>query len=232
MVTGVFDHTAAQAVKSGASGIIVSNHGGRQADYAPATVDVLAEVCWQVVASPGSSSAAEQSASLCRPVASATTSDTARPRHPHATHHMRTGANALRLIPDVAANSPGGEQSSRGCAGAGRRWNPTRLRRRQVHRLGGKSRTGAKKPFIARRASVHTVCGRLEALVGLRRRCRWRMWLGASEGEALGACDGISCWVQARVNHSARVSAPLCWMNKRQPRGGGGSYCTDSRRTN
>jgi 4-hydroxymandelate oxidase len=40
---------AVQAVQRGASGIIVSNHGGRQADYAPATVDVLAEVCCTIL---------------------------------------------------------------------------------------------------------------------------------------------------------------------------------------
>ncbi|KAJ9072084.1 Hydroxyacid oxidase 1, variant 2 [Entomophthora muscae] len=32
------------AVKSGASAIIVSNHGGRQLDYAPATIEVLSEI--------------------------------------------------------------------------------------------------------------------------------------------------------------------------------------------
>jgi len=35
---------AARAVEHGARGIIVSNHGGRQLDTAPATIDVLAEV--------------------------------------------------------------------------------------------------------------------------------------------------------------------------------------------
>lgn len=35
---------AAQAVALGASGVIVSNHGGRQLDTAPATIDVLPEV--------------------------------------------------------------------------------------------------------------------------------------------------------------------------------------------
>ncbi|KAI9476709.1 Hydroxyacid oxidase 1 [Coemansia sp. RSA 989] len=33
------------AVKAGVDGIIVSNHGGRQMDTAPATIDVLEEVC-------------------------------------------------------------------------------------------------------------------------------------------------------------------------------------------
>jgi 4-hydroxymandelate oxidase len=35
---------AARAVAAGASGIVVSNHGGRQLDAAPATIDVLARV--------------------------------------------------------------------------------------------------------------------------------------------------------------------------------------------
>jgi 4-hydroxymandelate oxidase len=35
---------ALQAVEHGASGVIVSNHGGRQLDGAPATIDVLPEV--------------------------------------------------------------------------------------------------------------------------------------------------------------------------------------------
>uniref|UniRef100_A0A1I7Y4I5 (S)-2-hydroxy-acid oxidase n=1 Tax=Steinernema glaseri TaxID=37863 RepID=A0A1I7Y4I5_9BILA len=35
---------ALQAVESGAAGIIVSNHGGRQLDFAPSTVEVLPEV--------------------------------------------------------------------------------------------------------------------------------------------------------------------------------------------
>ncbi|KAJ1720428.1 Hydroxyacid oxidase 1, partial [Coemansia erecta] len=33
------------AVSAGVDGIIVSNHGGRQIDTAPATIDVLEEVC-------------------------------------------------------------------------------------------------------------------------------------------------------------------------------------------
>ena len=32
---------AVRAMEAGAAGIVVSNHGGRQADYAPATLDVL-----------------------------------------------------------------------------------------------------------------------------------------------------------------------------------------------
>ena len=46
-VHGVVSHSvsaAVSAIEYGASAIIVSNHGGRQADYAPATIDVLAEV--------------------------------------------------------------------------------------------------------------------------------------------------------------------------------------------
>jgi 4-hydroxymandelate oxidase len=39
---------AEQAVKSGASGIIVSNHGARNLDTVPATIDVLAEVTARV----------------------------------------------------------------------------------------------------------------------------------------------------------------------------------------
>lgn len=35
---------AAQAIDQGAAGVIVSNHGGRQLDTAPATIDVLSEV--------------------------------------------------------------------------------------------------------------------------------------------------------------------------------------------
>ncbi len=35
---------ARRAVDHGASGLVVSNHGGRQLDTAPATIDVLAEV--------------------------------------------------------------------------------------------------------------------------------------------------------------------------------------------
>jgi isopentenyl diphosphate isomerase/L-lactate dehydrogenase-like FMN-dependent dehydrogenase len=35
---------AALAVEHGAAGVIVSNHGGRQLDCAPATIDVLEEV--------------------------------------------------------------------------------------------------------------------------------------------------------------------------------------------
>jgi 4-hydroxymandelate oxidase len=36
---------ARRAVQAGAAGLIVSNHGGRQLDGAPATVDVLAPIC-------------------------------------------------------------------------------------------------------------------------------------------------------------------------------------------
>lgn len=32
---------ARRAVKAGADGVIVSNHGGRQLDYSPAAIDVL-----------------------------------------------------------------------------------------------------------------------------------------------------------------------------------------------
>lgn len=35
---------AVRAVSSGVDGIVVSNHGGRQLDYAPATIEVLAEI--------------------------------------------------------------------------------------------------------------------------------------------------------------------------------------------
>ena len=35
---------AIKAVKVGVAGIVVSNHGGRQLDYAPATITVLEEV--------------------------------------------------------------------------------------------------------------------------------------------------------------------------------------------
>jgi isopentenyl diphosphate isomerase/L-lactate dehydrogenase-like FMN-dependent dehydrogenase len=35
---------AALAVKHGADGVVVSNHGGRYLEYAPATIDVLPEV--------------------------------------------------------------------------------------------------------------------------------------------------------------------------------------------
>uniref|UniRef100_R7W2Y8 (S)-2-hydroxy-acid oxidase n=1 Tax=Aegilops tauschii TaxID=37682 RepID=R7W2Y8_AEGTA len=36
---------ARKAVEAGAAGVIVSNHGGRQLDYAPATISVLEEAC-------------------------------------------------------------------------------------------------------------------------------------------------------------------------------------------
>ena len=36
---------AARAVEAGVAGLIVSNHGGRQLDGAPATIDVLAPIC-------------------------------------------------------------------------------------------------------------------------------------------------------------------------------------------
>ena len=39
---------AVQALEAGAAGIIVSNHGGRTLDGAPATLDVLAQVCQAV----------------------------------------------------------------------------------------------------------------------------------------------------------------------------------------
>ncbi|KAJ1845200.1 Hydroxyacid oxidase 1 [Coemansia sp. RSA 2708] len=46
LVKGVLTAEDAQmAVKAGVDGIIVSNHGGRQIDTAPATIDVLEEVC-------------------------------------------------------------------------------------------------------------------------------------------------------------------------------------------
>lgn len=35
---------ATKAVEAGVSGIVVSNHGARQLDYAPATISVLEEV--------------------------------------------------------------------------------------------------------------------------------------------------------------------------------------------
>jgi 4-hydroxymandelate oxidase len=35
---------ARRAIESGASGVVVSNHGGRQLDASPATIDVLARV--------------------------------------------------------------------------------------------------------------------------------------------------------------------------------------------
>jgi isopentenyl diphosphate isomerase/L-lactate dehydrogenase-like FMN-dependent dehydrogenase len=35
---------ARKAVEAGAAGVIVSNHGARQLDYAPATISVLEEV--------------------------------------------------------------------------------------------------------------------------------------------------------------------------------------------
>ncbi len=35
---------AARAIAAGAAGVVVSNHGGRQLDAAPATIDVLARV--------------------------------------------------------------------------------------------------------------------------------------------------------------------------------------------
>lgn len=36
--------TATRAAEAGVAGIIVSNHGARQLDYAPATISVLEEV--------------------------------------------------------------------------------------------------------------------------------------------------------------------------------------------
>lgn len=36
---------AERAIASGADGVVVSNHGGRQLDHAPASIDALAEVC-------------------------------------------------------------------------------------------------------------------------------------------------------------------------------------------
>jgi isopentenyl diphosphate isomerase/L-lactate dehydrogenase-like FMN-dependent dehydrogenase len=48
-VKGVLTAAAARdAVECGADGIIVSNHGGRQLDYAPAAIDALAEVAAEV----------------------------------------------------------------------------------------------------------------------------------------------------------------------------------------
>ncbi len=44
---------AALAVEHGAAGVVVSNHGGRQLDTAPATADVLAEVVDAVAAAGG-----------------------------------------------------------------------------------------------------------------------------------------------------------------------------------
>jgi (S)-2-hydroxy-acid oxidase len=45
IVKGILtEEDAKEAVKAGVSGIIVSNHGGRQLDGVPATIDVLAEV--------------------------------------------------------------------------------------------------------------------------------------------------------------------------------------------
>ena len=38
------EQTARKAVEAGVAGVIVSNHGGRQLDYAPATISVLEEV--------------------------------------------------------------------------------------------------------------------------------------------------------------------------------------------
>ena len=38
------NHAARLAVQAGAAGIIVSNHGGRQLDYVPATIMALEEV--------------------------------------------------------------------------------------------------------------------------------------------------------------------------------------------
>jgi isopentenyl diphosphate isomerase/L-lactate dehydrogenase-like FMN-dependent dehydrogenase len=38
------DRTARKAVEAGAAGVIVSNHGGRQLDYAADTISVLEEV--------------------------------------------------------------------------------------------------------------------------------------------------------------------------------------------
>ncbi|KAJ2345640.1 Hydroxyacid oxidase 1 [Coemansia erecta] len=46
LVKGILTAEDAQlAVEAGVDGIIVSNHGGRQMDTAPATIDVLEEVC-------------------------------------------------------------------------------------------------------------------------------------------------------------------------------------------
>ena len=38
------EQTARKAVEAGAAGVIVSNHGARQLDYAPATISALEEV--------------------------------------------------------------------------------------------------------------------------------------------------------------------------------------------
>jgi isopentenyl diphosphate isomerase/L-lactate dehydrogenase-like FMN-dependent dehydrogenase len=49
LVKGVLTAAAArQAVEHGADGVIVSNHGGRQLDGAPATIDVLGEIVSEV----------------------------------------------------------------------------------------------------------------------------------------------------------------------------------------
>ncbi|HLY14315.1 MAG TPA: alpha-hydroxy acid oxidase, partial [Candidatus Limnocylindrales bacterium] len=45
VIKGILDPAdAAQAVKHGAAGVVVSNHGGRQLDRAPATIDALERV--------------------------------------------------------------------------------------------------------------------------------------------------------------------------------------------
>ena len=45
MIKGVLTaHDALKAVESGADGIVVSNHGGRQLDCVPATLDVLPSI--------------------------------------------------------------------------------------------------------------------------------------------------------------------------------------------
>jgi isopentenyl diphosphate isomerase/L-lactate dehydrogenase-like FMN-dependent dehydrogenase len=49
LVKGILTPAAAhEAVQAGADGVIVSNHGGRQLDYAPATIDVLPEIVAEV----------------------------------------------------------------------------------------------------------------------------------------------------------------------------------------
>lgn len=49
LVKGVMDAAVARrAVDAGAGGIVVSNHGGRQLDRSPASLDVLGEICEEV----------------------------------------------------------------------------------------------------------------------------------------------------------------------------------------
>ena len=49
IVKGVMScHDAEESIKHGAAAIIVSNHGGRQLDSVPATIDVVREIVEQV----------------------------------------------------------------------------------------------------------------------------------------------------------------------------------------